>query len=280
MSAVTVVLVGLLATGLSLCLWRRMDHRADHDVMHSLAVSQPDHPPVFSADMVADLPDPARRFFMYSIEPGTPLLSAARITMAGRFGMGDRENPDYLCFSATQVLAMPQGFVWKMHARRGLMGLSGSDSHRWTRFWLIGFVPVARLGGDSDHTLSAFGRYVAEAIFWTPAAVLPRPEIVWEAIDADSARVTVSHRGMSQSVDLTVGPDGQPLQVRFQRWSNANPEQKYQWQPFGGYLSEFRHFGGFRLPTHVEAGNQFATDRYFPFFVADVTSVEFLNGDA
>lgn len=29
----------------------------------------------------------------------------------------------------------------------------------------------------------------------------------------------------------------------------------YQLQPFGGYLSEFREFGGYRLPTRIEAGN-------------------------
>lgn len=62
-----------------------------------------------------------------------------------------------------------------------------------------------------------------------------------------------------------------------QRWSNANPEKQHRLQPFGGYLSEFRTFDGFRLPTHVEAGNHFETDQYFPFFVADVTSVEFCH---
>src|SRR6056297_3336784 len=38
----------------------------------------------------------------------------------------------------------------------------------------------------------------------------------------------------------------------------------------GGYLSAFRKFAGYRLPSHVEAGNHFGTDEYFPFFVADV----------
>jgi hypothetical protein len=68
--------------------------------------------------------------------------------MVGRFGMGTRDKPDYLDFTATQVLAMPAGFAWKMRARRGLMRLSGSDSQRWTRFWLMGLLPIARLGGD------------------------------------------------------------------------------------------------------------------------------------
>jgi hypothetical protein len=269
------VLVLFFLTGLALSVWRLLDHRADLKAMHELAVSQPAQPPTFTADMIAHLPEPARRYFLYTIKPGTPLSSVASITMIGRFGMGNRDKPNYLDFTATQVLAMPAGFVWKMRARRGLMRLSGSDSQGWTRFWLMGLLPVARLGGNPDHTRSAFGRYVAEAVFWTPAAVLPCPGIVWEGLESDRARVTVKYRGLSQSVDLTVGADGQPTQVCFERWSNANPEKQHRLQPFGGYLSEFRYFGGFRLPTHVEAGNHFATDQYFPFFVADVTAVEF-----
>ena len=275
MIAMAFVLVLFFLTGLALSVWRLLDHRADLKAMHELAVSQPAQPPTFTADMIAHLPEPARRYFLYTIKPGTPLSSVASITMIGRFGMGNRDKPNYLDFTATQVLAMPAGFVWKMRARRGLMRLSGSDSQGWTRFWLMGLLPVARLGGNPDHTLSAFGRYVAEAVFWTPAAVLPCPGVVWEGLEPDRARVTVKYRGLSQSVDLTVGADGQPTQVCFERWSNANPEKQHRLQPFGGYLSEFRYFGGFRLPTHVEAGNHFATDQYFPFFVADVTAVEF-----
>jgi hypothetical protein len=29
----------------------------------------------------------------------------------------------------------------------------------------------------------------------------------------------------------------------------------------------------FRLPTHVEAGNQFGTGAFFPFFIADVSEI-------
>lgn len=269
------VIVLFILIVLTLSVWRLLDQRADLNAMHDLAVNQPEQPPNFTADMIAHLPEPARRYFLYTIKQGTPLSEVASIAMVGRFGMGSRDKPNYLDFAATQVLAMPAGFVWKMRARRGLMRLSGSDSERWTRFWLMGLLPIARLGGDRDHTRSAFGRYVAEAIFWTPAAVLPRPGIVWDSLDTDRARVTVHYQGLSQSVDLTVGADGQPIQVRFERWSNANPEKRHRLQPFGGYLSEFQYFGGFRLPTHVEAGNHFGTDQYFPFFVTDVTAVEF-----
>jgi hypothetical protein len=131
-----------------LSAWRLLDHRADRKAMRELVGAQPAQPPVFAAEMVANLPEPARRYFLYTIEPGTPLATVARIRMTGRFGMGDRSNPNYLDFEATQVLAMPSGFAWKMHARRGL----------------------------------------------------------------------------SPSVNLKVSADGQPVEVSFHRWSNANPK--------------------------------------------------------
>lgn len=271
------VLLGIFALALlaGLAFWRQLDHRADRAEMARLISLQPPQPPLFDAGMVRDLPEPAKRFFLYAIEPGTPLRTVAEIEMEGRFGMGTKADPGYMDMTARQVLAAPWGFVWAMETKGGPMPLGGSDSGKWTRFWLAGLVPVARIGGTADHRSSAFGRYVAEAVFWTPAAVLPGPGVRWEPLGPDSARVTVEHDGLRQAVDVTVDTDGKPTQVAFQRWSNANPEKAYRLQPFGGQLSNFQSFGGFRLPTHVEAGNMWGTDEYFPFFVVDVTGVRF-----
>ena len=122
---------------------------------------------------------------------------------------------------------------------------------------------------------ASIGRYAAEAVFWTPAALLPGDNVRWEAIDDSSARVILTHMALEQAVDLTVDVEGRPIKVVFQRWSNSNPERTFQVQPFGGYLSDYREFHGFRLPTRVEAGNHFETDDYFAFFKATVTDVRF-----
>ena len=103
----------------------------------------------------------------------------------------------------------------------------------------------------------------------------PAPGVEWVQVSTDCARLTVRYQNLVQSVDVTVAPDGQPIQVRFDRWSNANPEKKHRLQPFGGHLSEFKSFSGFRLPTQVEAGNHFGTNHYFPFFMVNVTDVVF-----
>lgn len=263
-------------TGLGgLVLWRTADRRADQAEWQRLAALQPVDPARFSPAMLAGLPEPAQRYFRFTIRPGTPLTTVTQINMTGQFGMGSRDAPGYMAMRAQQILAPPTGFLWKMRARRGLMVLSGSDSASWTRFWMMGLIPVARLGGDADHTRSAFGRYVAEAVFWAPAALLPGAGITWEARGDTGARVTVRRGENCQSVDISLDAQGRPTMISFPRWSNENPEKTFRIQPFGGFLSNFRQFGGFTLPTHVEAGNHFGTDQYFPFFIIDVTKLDF-----
>ncbi len=279
MSAMKTALIILallaIAAAASLAGWRALDRRADRDAWDRLAQPPAGEAAAFDPAMVAGLPDPARRYFLYTIAPGTPLRATAVIEMGGEIGMGTQDAPGYRAMTARQILAPPHGFVWKLEA--GIIG--GSDGMvadtSWTRFWLAGLLPVVRVGGDADHFRSAFGRVVAEGIFWTPAALLPGPGIRWEPVNEDTARVIVSHDGLEQSVEVTVADDGRPLRVVMPRWSNANPEGDWRIQPFGGDLSEFRDFNGYRLPTHVDGGNFIGTDAYFPFFKARVTDIRF-----
>lgn len=269
------VIGGLIAaTVVGLLLWRWRDLRDDAAEWRRLQALQPRVPAIFEPAMVAALPEPARRYFAFTIQPGAPLWPVAEIDMEGQFSLGTKQAPKYQPMAARQILAAPDGFVWSMRLRGG-MKMSGSDSGTWTRFWLFGLIPVARMGGTADHARSAYGRCVAEAVFWTPAALLPGPDVTWEPVNADTARVTVRRDGMGQSVDVTVDAEGRPVRVFFQRWSDANPQHTHRWQPFGGDLSEFREVGGYRLPFRAEGGNMYGTDGYFPFFIAQVTDIRF-----
>ncbi|MFO7685135.1 MAG: DUF6544 family protein [Desulfobacterales bacterium] len=270
---VITIFISLLVAGL--WFWRLSDHSSDRVRKKRLMAAQRADPARFDPSMVSGLPEPARRYLKFAIRPGTPLYTVAEISMAGKFGLGTGTASDYMNMTAEQILALPTGFIWKMQAQKGLMHMSGSDSESWTRFWLLGLIPVARLGGSPDHARSAFGRYAAEAVFWTPAALLPGSGVRWASVDENTARVVIHHNGIVQPVDVTVAADGSPTKVSFLRWSDANPDKVHRLQPFGGYLSEYRNFGGFRLPTHVEAGNFFGTEDYFPFFIVDVMAIDF-----
>lgn len=265
------ILILAIAAGVVLAA---LDRRADRAERARLAALQPADPARFDPAMVAHLPEPARRFFGFAIQPGTSLLPVAEITMTGQFSLGSKDKPAYQAMTARQILAAPEGFVWSMKTHGGIP-VSGSDSGAWTRFRIFGLIPVARLGGDADHARSAFGRYVAEAVFWTPAALLPGPGVKWSEVSETTARVSVRRGGLEQAVDVRVDDQGRPIEVFFQRWSNANPDKVHRLQPFGGRMSDFREIKGYRLPFHVEAGNHYGSEDYFPFFVADVTEIRF-----
>lgn len=257
--------------------WRTLDYRRDQTACKRLIEMEADKRQAFDPAIVADLPEPARRYFSYTIQPGTLLTSVVEIDMTGEFGLGTKAAPNYRPMRARQILSPPHGFIWSLKSG----AISGSDGalpeQSWTRFWLFNLIPVARVSGP-DHQRSSFGRLVADSVLWAPASMLPADGISWEPLSKNSARVTMRKGALEQAIDVHVDAEGAPLRVVFQRWSDANRQRTHQFQPFGGDLSEFRDFEGYRLPTRVLAGNHYGTPDYFPFFKAKVIAIRLPNG--
>lgn len=271
--AITVGTIALCA--LCLLLWRLSDIRVERKAWNDLLRQAGSVGPAFDPSALEGLPEPAQRYFRYTIAPGTPIVSIAEIEMDGQLSLGTKEEPAYRPMSAQQILAPPEGLLWRVQTGP----ISGSDAATpdtsWTRFWLLHLVPVVRVSGGSDHRRSAFGRVVSEGAFWVPPSLLPSDNVSWEPVSDDTARATVSYGGYSQSIDLTVQADGQPSRVLIQRWSNENADKIFREQPFGGYLSDFREIDGYRLPMRVEGGNMIGTEDYFPFYRAEVQTIRF-----
>lgn len=270
------ILIGLVVSGLQILRWR--DNQTAERIKAVLTSDCLGACGVYDPAMLADQPEPVRRYFDAVIQPGTPLRSVVLLEMEGEIGLGTKDQPNYMPMRARQVLAPPKGLVWELEAGTAPMKITGSDGalgdQSWTRFWLAGTVPVARAYGP-DHARAAFGRVVAEAAFWSPASLLPGPGVIWSAPDENTIAAVIEEGGFRQDLTLTLSDSGLPETVVIQRWTNANPEKIFQLQPFGGELSDFREVNGFLLPFHVEGGNFFGTNDYFPFFKAKITSARF-----
>ncbi len=271
--------IGLLSTvALSLIglsgLWRLSDVRAERRARQALIQRGSTAPSVYDPVLVDGLPEPAQRFFNFTIQPGTPLHPVVEIEMEGELSLGTRERPNYRPMRARQLLAAPHGFIWSLRWN-GVRGSDGALPDRsWTRFWLFGLLPVVRASGP-DHQRSSFGRLIADSTFWAPASMLPGRYVSWQTLGENSARAVAQYGDLEQAIDLHVAETGQPERIVFQRWSNANPEGRHRLQAFGGDFSDFESFEGYRLPTTVIAGNHYGSDDYFPFFKAQVTRVRF-----
>lgn len=277
----TLLLLGVCATlGVMIALWVNFDDQRKLETANWSIWRQRDPARgVYDPIMVAHLPAPVQRYFNFMIAPGARLKTINRIEMNGEFGLGDAVKHSYYPFTATQYNGAPNSFTWALKTYNTAMSMNGSDKvwegESWTKFWLLGVFPVARAGGTRDYLHSGVGRMVVEMAAWSPVSLLPQFGVAWEAINEDVIRAHVKAYGFSQSVDITIDQRGAPIEFVMPRWSNANPEQIFKLQSFGGIAHAYATIDGITIVSEVEAGNHFGTPDYFPFFKAKVIELEF-----
>jgi hypothetical protein len=229
----------------------------------------------FTAAMIADLPEPARRYFLHSIQPGTRLASSAHLTMKGEF----RTKPGgpWMPMTVEELLAPSQGFVWKARMGSGLMWIEGADHYVEGRgmmdFWLWGLFPIARAQG-SDISKSALGRLAIEAI-WVPSCLLPQRGTRWEAVDDRSAKVILVVDGEEFALTLSIDAQGRLLRAVVPRWGDAREKGRFEFLPFGSQPHTERAFAGYTIPAGLGVGWWPGEDRYFEFFRATIESARF-----
>jgi hypothetical protein len=271
----------LLLAGVALGLWvHSRDQAQMRAVWSSLEQAREADPPRYDPEMVADQPELVQRYFARAIEPGTPLHRVVRLEMEGSFVMNATEMP----MTARQILAPPaRGFVWQAEVGSGLMRFAGSDGYyapeggavdSWTKFWLHGLIPLARIGGTSDHASAAATRVMLEAV-WSPASLLPQFGAEWTRTGPNSAEIRFADVQGIEPMQIMLDAEGNLTEVQALRWTDANPEKTYRLQPFGGRILEMGRHGGFLIPVRVELGNLYGTPDYAPFFLARITRAEF-----
>lgn len=268
-----------VAGGAGFAFWSYRSAMREAEAAWRELASRP-RPPVglFEPGMVAGLPEIAQRYFQRAIAPGTPLRTTVELEMQGAFLLGEKSGYQTYRMTARQLLAPPSEFVWIPQMTSGLMRVSGSDGlvagSPWTRFWLMGLLPVANERASPDLLRSAVFRSAMEGI-WVPASLLPQNGVLWEQVAPDKARVTLQKVDPAIVLELTLAPNGAVREVVGQRWSNANPEHVFRLQPFGGTIEADAVFDGYTIPSRVRVGNHFKTEDYLPFFQADITRARF-----
>lgn len=232
-----------------------------------------EHRDVFDPEMTDRLPEPAQRWLIHAIRPGTPMARAVVLEMHGRIRIG-RWRP----FRAVQVQAPPEGFVWAARASVGPIPITGFDRYAdatGQMSWrLVGRIPVITAAG-ADIDLSAAARLAMDAVF-VPTRFLGA-DVSWRAgADSDSAVAEWKVGEHIMPVEMRVGSDGALQSVTMTRWANPTG-RPWAYYPFGGTTEDERVFAGITLPTRIRAGYFFGTDEWSEgeFFRATITDATF-----
>jgi hypothetical protein len=224
----------------------------------------------FDPDDLERLPEPVRRWLTQAIEPGALLCNQIELEMRGEIRIGR-----WMPFTATQVLAPPDGFIWAARAHVGPLSMVGFDRYtsgvgemRWS---IAGRIPMIRSSGR-DITRSALGRLAGEASL-NPACALA-PWMLWTPVDDHCARYTMTDGSDTTPVTVHVDHSGRLTGVHFERWGKPN-RHGYRFRQFGVHLDGTMAAGGLSFPQSIDAGWDWdgAGTSINEFFRAEITAV-------
>jgi hypothetical protein len=110
---------------------------------------------------------------------------------------------------------------------------------------------------------------------WVPASLLPQNGVVWEQAGPHNARIRVQRVAPEILLEMTLDSSGAVREIVGQRWSNANHEEVFRLQPFGGTVEADATFEGYTIPSKLSVGNHYGTDDYLPFFQAEIRNARY-----
>ncbi|MEU5884962.1 DUF6544 family protein [Spirillospora sp. NPDC047279] len=222
---------------------------------------------LFDPAAAETLPEPARRWVVHAIEPGTPLLTTARLSMRGEIRLGR-----WLPFEAEQVLRPPCGFVWAATAHLGTLPVTGFDSFvdgsGRTRWRLLDLLPLSS-GAGPRTSRGAAGRLAAEFVL-SPACAFAS-WVRWIPVNERRVIAFVTVHGIRHRVSLTVGHDGALSKLTVMRWGAPGGRRRGR-QLFYVNVTEEATFDGFTIPSAVEAGWLAGGERPFIRYTIDQAS--------
>ncbi len=157
-------------------------------------------------DELESSPTPVQRYLRLVMTAGNPVIETAMIDHVGTFNMNET-GETWRPFSSTQVAVMQRaGFDW--HGRIQMFpGISAVVHDAYIggegilRASLFGLFTLADVGGTPEIAQGELMRFAAESV-WYPTRLLPSQGTLWESIDNDHARMTMTD-GLS-TVALTV----------------------------------------------------------------------------
>jgi hypothetical protein len=209
-------------------------------------------PTRYSRDELAGLPPPAVRYLEFALLPGQPLVRHARLRQTGTFA---RSRDHWAPFTAVEDFDVrPPGFAWNARIRMAPF-LVARVHDRYAagegavQARIAGLLTLVDQRGKPETAAASLQRYLAETP-WLPTALLPSAGVTWSAIDAGTARATLTDRGLSVWIDFHFGAQGEIVATSTQRYRDV--DGKAVLTPWAGSFSQYERLDGMMVPRQGE----------------------------
>jgi hypothetical protein len=238
-------------TGAALAGRRTFARQVRRDVQALRARAAPGRAGVVTEEMLADLPEPVRRYLCYTGVVGKPFPGTIRLRQTGRLRLGPGQL--WVPLDAEEHYSVcPPGFVWAGAARLGPFPVAPArdmyaDGQGRTLVKVASLWPVADASGEQVDQAEML-RYLSEMIGF-PAAFLAG-DVSFEPAGDSSARVTLTDHGRTATATMFFDQQGRLTDFVAQRYRTPGASSPDTWStPFTGY----GEFEGLRLPASGKA---------------------------
>ncbi|GAB4201297.1 MAG: hypothetical protein OHK0022_23200 [Roseiflexaceae bacterium] len=214
------------------------------------ALEIPSSREVFSEAMVADLPPLVQRYFLHALKPGAPLPVSVQLKNAAQYTLkpGATASP----FREQRIITPYHGGIWKTSAYTNRMQVyenayyqDGEAEEGGQAYWLV---PLRYKMNSAPDLAKLFRcRLIAESVF-VPAALLPQHGVVWEQLDEQHARASLTVDGVTLPLTLQIDPDGRLREVRFDFW-NCKGTPVWRDIPSGLIVHAEQTYGDYTIPS-------------------------------
>jgi hypothetical protein len=206
--------------------------------------------PVVTAEGIAGLPEPVRRYLRWSGVVGKPIPSRVRLEQKGQ--IRSAPNASWMDLEAEEFYSIrPPAFVWRAwFPRRGTPFVLGRDQYLGGEGSILmkmaAVFPVADQSG-ADLRAAGLMRFLNE-MMWFPAA-FAGDNVRWRPVDGNSAEVTIVDRGMTAAAVMFFDGDGRPVNFVAQRY-NTDTRRAETWET---PITDYGVLGGLNLPAKGKA---------------------------
>lgn len=253
LSLILILIIALVV----IIFWGKQRWKAEtRTIRQNLEAAQGPMPATyFDPADIADLPPVVQRYFNTVLKKGQPIVTRVQVRHRGMFNMGQTKD-NWKPFNSDQVVITQRfGFDWngKVQMAPGLNVLvhdAYAAGEGILHAALFGLFSVMHLRDTSDVAKGELMRFFAEAA-WYPTALLPGQGIQWEALDAHSAKATLTDGPIALTMTFTFNEQGLIETVRADARGRSVGDQIIP-TPWQGRFWNYQECAGMLVPLDGE----------------------------
>ena len=237
---VLVVIISMIAN-------LKFNQKVNKEVKELYSIVEDNHEVIQSAD-IEGLPRPVQNWLQYSQVVGKERSVAARTKQD--ITMRLKADQPWMRAKVEQYFRTDEpGFIWAVDIKAApLFHIVGRDQYIEGSgnmlIKLLSLITVAN-GSGKEIDQGTLLRYLAETM-WFPTAALS-DYIQWEGIDSNSAKATMSYKGVTASGVFTFNEKGEVLNFVAQRYGDFDGE--YRLETWSCVMNEYKEFDGVKVPS-------------------------------